>query len=64
MGIKGVTTIAEYAMRRWMLERNFAMDHFDLEVNGNTGKLTDREGGAATLVYDPIKKQVYMKEER
>lgn len=62
MAIKGVKTIAEYAMRRWLVEQNFAQECFSLTIDGNKGKLTDQQGDSLTLVYDPDSKSVYIKE--
>lgn len=63
MTIKGAKTIAEYAIRRWMAEQNFAAGYFELTMNGNEGTLTDRTGDSMVLVYDSERKAVYVKEE-
>lgn len=44
MVIKGARTIAEYAIRRWMEEQGFVMEYFTLVMDGNEGKLEDRQG--------------------
>ena len=37
------------------------MEHFTLTMDGNEGKLTDRNGARMTLVYEPSR-AVYIKE--
>ena len=56
--IKGCKSIAEYYIRRWMAEQNFAEGYFTLEMNGNIGTITDKVGGKLTLAYNPEKKAV------
>lgn len=58
---KKSTTIAEYAIRRWLQERDLAMEHFTLEMHGNEGTLTDVNGDDIVLCYDPDTKSVYIK---
>ena len=53
------TTIAEYAIRRYLKEEGLALSFFTLEMNGNEGKLTDMHGNSITLTYDPVEKLVY-----
>ncbi len=62
MVIKGVKTIAEYVIMRWMIEENFATECFDLTMDGNEGTLTDRTGDSMVVVYDPKTQKVYEKE--
>ena len=50
--IKGAKSIAEYAIRKWILEQNLAMDFFILTMDGNVGKLSDQAGDSLKLVYD------------
>lgn len=61
MAVKGARTIAEYAIRKWLTEEGFEMEHFTLTMDGNEGKLTDRNGAGMTLVYEPSR-SVYIKE--
>lgn len=63
MAIKGAKTIAEYAIRQWLLEHNFAMECFILRMAGNEGILTDVNGDTLTLVYDARRELVYVKDE-
>nr|WP_302596123.1 hypothetical protein [uncultured Acetatifactor sp.] len=63
MVIKEATTIAEYAIRRWLLNQGFAMEHFKLSMDGDKGYLEDRNGDMLTLVYDGLTKSVYISEE-
>lgn len=58
MAIKGCKTIAEYAIRKWMLEQNFAVECFALTMDGNEGTLKDQVGESLVLVYDPGSKSV------
>ena len=63
MVIKGARTIAEYAIRRWMEEQGFVMEYFTLVMDGNEGKLEDRQGDSLILVYDGATRSVHVKEE-
>lgn len=63
MVIKGARTIAEYAIRRWMEEQGFVMEYFTLVMDGNEGKLEDRQGDSQTLVYDSASRSVHVKGE-
>lgn len=58
--IKGAKSIAEYAIRKWLLEQNFAMDFFVLTMDGNVGKLTDKAGNSLSLAYDSDLRTVYI----
>lgn len=59
---KGAKSIAEYAIRKWLLEQNFAMDFFILTIDGNVGKLSDQAGDSLKLVYDSDLRTVYIDE--
>lgn len=61
--IKGAKTIAEYAIRRWLLEQGFAMECFSLSMEGNTGELTDKNNDTLILEYDPDTRSVSVKED-
>lgn len=63
MVIKGARTIAEYAIRRWMEEQGFVMEYFTLVMDGNEGKLEDRQGDSLILVYDGVTRSVHVKGE-
>lgn len=56
-------SIAEYAMLRWLKERNFALECFDLTVSLNRGILKDQLGESMVLIYNPDTKSVSVKEE-
>lgn len=60
MAIKGCKSIAEYAIRKWLQEQNFSMEHFKLVVAGSEGILSDENGDTVKLVYDSDLKKVYM----
>lgn len=60
--IKGATSIAEYAIRKWLQDQNFVMSCFELTMNGNEAVLKDRNKDTMTLVYDSSSKTVYVKE--
>ena len=60
--IKGAKSIAEYAIRKWLLEQNFVLECFTLTMYGSKGILTDQTGDSMTLVYDSSEKHVYIKE--
>ena len=61
--IKRAKSIAEYAIRRWLLNQGFAMEYFKLSINGDKGYLEDRDGEMLTLVYDGLTKSVYIEDE-
>ncbi len=61
MTIKGCKSIAEYAIRRYLVDQGFQIAFFDLEMQNNEGKVTDCNGDSLTLVYDSGEKSVYMK---
>ena len=60
MTIKSAKTIAEYKIIKWIIEQNFAMECFDLTMDGNVGTLTDQQGDPLKLVYDPGTKSVHI----
>lgn len=62
MAISSVTTFAEYAVKKWMREHEFAPGFFTITMNKNEALITDRTGDTLTLVYDREKKEVYVKE--
>ena len=55
MPIKGARTIAEYAIRRWLVCQGFAVEFFNVAV-------TDRNKESLVLVYDSDSGSVYIKE--
>lgn len=57
--IKGVESIAEYAVRRWMLNQGLVMGNFTLAMEGNKRVLEDKNGDKLTLVYDGKAGSVY-----
>lgn len=61
MTIKGCKSIAEYAMRRWMIEQGFMDGYFTLAVNGNDGIVRDKSGDTLMLTYNSEDKCVYVK---
>lgn len=61
--IKEAKSIAEYAIRKWLLDHNFALECFELKIDGNEGIVTDRNGDSLTFVYDKKSREVYVKEE-
>ncbi len=61
--IKGAKSIAEYAIRKWLLEQNFVLECFTLTMDGSEGILTDQTGDSMTLVYDSGEKHVFIKED-
>lgn len=62
MPIKGARTIAEYAIRRWMICQGFAMEFFDVSIDGNKATVTDRNKEPLVLVYDSDSRSVYVKD--
>lgn len=63
MMIKRAKSIAEYAIRRWLLNQGFALEYFKLSIDGDKGYLEDRDGEMLTLVYDGLTKSVYIEED-
>lgn len=57
--VKGAKSIAEYAIRKWLLNQGFVMEYFELEVKDNEGLIKDRNGDSMVLVFDPITKTVF-----
>ncbi len=62
MPIKGARTIAEYAIRRWLISQGFAVEFFDITMDGNKATVTDRNKESLALVYDSDSKSVYIKD--
>jgi hypothetical protein len=62
MPIKGCKSIAEYAMRAWMQDK-FVEGSVTLTINGNRGKIQDRNGDSLALVYDNETKTVYAQDQ-
>ena len=63
MVVRKSGSIAEYAIRRWMQEQNFAAGCFVLTMNGKRGILSDNNGDTLTLVYDSDTRTVYAEDE-
>ncbi len=59
--IKGCKSIAEYAIRQYLIDQGCWLAFFDLNVCGNEGTLTDRSGDSLVLVYDNSNKSVRIK---
>lgn len=57
--IKGVKSIAEYSIRKWLQDQEFVMSKFELTISGNEGVVKDKIGNTITLVYDGVTKTVY-----
>ena len=62
MTIKGVKSVAEYALRRWLQGENFIMSNFTLTMNENEGLLKDKSGETLRIRYDGDTKSVYIDE--
>ncbi|WP_251205338.1 hypothetical protein [Acetatifactor aquisgranensis] len=62
MAIRGCKTIAEYAIRRWLVEQGFVAEYFDIEFKGSEAVLADNNGHKLQLVYDHDLRLVYEKE--
>lgn len=62
MSIKGVKSVAEYAIRRWLQGENFIMSNFTLTMNENEGLLKDKSGETLRIRYDGDTKSVYIDE--
>lgn len=62
MTIKGVKSVVEYAIRRWLQGENFIMSNFTLTMNENEGLLKDKSGETLRIRYDGDTKSVYIDE--
>lgn len=62
MAIKGIKTIAEYAIRQWMRNQGFVESAFTLTMYDGKGILMDKNEDTLTLIYDGVEKAVYVKE--
>ncbi len=57
--IKGAKTIAEYAIRKWLEQQEFAMDFFIFEMVGpQEGVIRDKNGDQLRLIYNPATRMV------
>lgn len=64
MTIKGCKTIAEYAIRRYLIDQGFQLAFFDLDMCENEGTVTDCNGDSLTFVYDSKERCVYVKDQK
>lgn len=62
MTMKGCKTIAECAIRRYLIDYGPELAFIDLKMDGREGTITDANGDSLTLVYDSKEKCVYVKE--
>lgn len=51
--------MAEFVIRRW-IDTNFYPGSVKVLVEGNTAKITDKNGDTAVLIYDKDTNEVYM----
>ena len=59
MAIRGARSIAEYAIRKWLENEGFVMEHFRLEfTNRHEAIVVDANGDTLRLEYDPNNKIV------
>lgn len=59
MAIKGAKSIPEYAIRKYLQNKDFDMSYFELTMYGNQAELEDTCGNTITLVYDAESRTVY-----
>lgn len=59
MAIKGAKSIAEYAIRKYLQNKDIDLSYFELTMYGNQGELGDTCGNTLTLVYDAESRTVY-----
>ena len=57
--MKGIKTIAEYAILKWMEQEGFVRECFSVELNGNEAVLTDSENCKMKLIYHPETRTVF-----
>lgn len=60
--MKVCKTIAEYAIKKWMVDNEFAMEYFTVEMNGNDAVITDKTGDSMKVSYNPKAKMVETEE--
>lgn len=53
-----VKSVAEYAVRKWLMDQNFVYGCFDLKMDGPLATITDRYGATLKLRYFPQTKTV------
>lgn len=59
MAVKGAKSIAEYAIRKWLENEGFVMDHFEVHfTNPHEAEVSDKNGDFIYLIYDPNTKTV------
>ena len=52
-------TIAEFVIRRW-IDTNFFPGSVKVLIEGNTAKITDKNGDTAVIIYNKETNEVYM----
>lgn len=60
---RGIKSIAEYAVRRWMAEQGLSYENFTLAMNGTCATITDSNGDTLHLRYDGHSKSVLIEED-
>lgn len=60
--MKGCKTIAEYAIKKWMVDNGFVMEYFTVEMRGNDAVITDKTGDSMKVSYNPKTKMVETEE--
>lgn len=61
--IRGIKSIAEYAVRGWMAEQGLSYKNFTLAMNGTRATITDSNGDTLRLRYDGCSKSVLVEED-
>ena len=58
--IKGAKTIAEYAIRKWLQQKDYDVQYSILKMEGDKGILEDANNNNNTmvLIYDPTDRSV------
>lgn len=62
--MKGIKTIAEYAILKWMEQEGFVRECFSIEFNGNEAVITDSENCTMKLIYHRKQGQCFRPERR
>ncbi|MCM1190540.1 MAG: hypothetical protein NC541_14755 [bacterium] len=63
MVIKGAKSIAEYQIRKYLVQGGLVAEETQIKMIGREALVTDRNGDTMELIYDETTKQVYEKED-
>lgn len=56
--IKGCKSIAEYQIRKYLIDHGLMLDHCSLTMNGREATVVDQNGDTLKLTYDGKTREV------